>query len=69
MIEHLRSIGTQRLVGIVLQENGAMRALVHDCGFVVVPSRHEPHAIRYVLDLGGAAPDIGVPAPELAMPQ
>jgi acetyltransferase len=66
MIEHLRSNGTQRLVGDVLQENATMRSLVHDCGFAVAPNGHEPGAIRYVLELRGAAPASTEPPQELA---
>jgi len=51
MIDYLRGRGTRRLVGDVLQENAAMRALVHDCGFAVAANGHEPRAIRFALEL------------------
>jgi len=61
IIAWLRAHGTRRLVGWVLTENEAMRALAADCGLRpdAPASRHEPGTVRYVLDLAGSDAQAG----------
>lgn len=53
LVGWLRRRGTSRIVGDVLHDNEAMRALAHDLGFVPAPSR-EQGVLRLVLDLAPA---------------
>ena len=53
--DYLRAKGTRRLVGDVLQENAAMRALMHDCGFVAVPAPCQQGVVRCSLELQAPA--------------
>lgn len=50
LLDWLRARGTTRVVGDVLQDNAAMRALVSGLGFVPATSR-EPGVERFVLEL------------------
>jgi len=55
MVAYLRSHGTQRVVGLVMRENVAMRALSQALGFVVEPDRAVgDDDVRVVLDLARA---------------
>ena len=51
MIAFLSGRGTQRLVGDVLRENEAMRALTRSLGFIASPDASNSDALRFVLAL------------------
>jgi len=53
LVDWLRQRGTQRVVGDVLHDNEAMRALARDFGFVLEPSR-EHGVLRFALELAPA---------------
>ena len=48
LVDWARARGTRRLVGDVLHDNDAMRALMRECGFTATPSR-ETGVMRFVL--------------------
>jgi acetyltransferase len=54
MIRYLRSQGTQRLVGLVLRENEAMRELARQLGFEA-DAHASGDALRLVMNLAPAA--------------
>jgi len=54
LVDWLRRRGTSRIVGDVLHDNEAMRALAHDFGFVQEPSR-ESGVLRFALSLAPAS--------------
>lgn len=54
LVEHARERGTQRLVGLVLRENLAMRRLAAETGFTLDPARGEPGVDCWVLPLAPA---------------
>jgi len=51
MIGYLTRHGTQRMVGLTLRENEAMRELVQSFGFTLDRERSDIDALRYVLEL------------------
>jgi acetyltransferase len=53
MIDYLTSRGTQRMVGLVLRENEAMRKLAGSLGFVRDTAHSDEDALRFVLPLQG----------------
>jgi acetyltransferase len=57
LIRYTRAAGTQRLVGIVLRENAAMRALARSRGFEAQMEPGDGTALRYVLQLQAEAPE------------
>ena len=59
MIEYLQSRGTERMVGDVLHENDAMRALAQAHGFTLDPAGSSTGSLRYVLDLQRRAAQAG----------
>jgi len=54
LVDWLRRRGTSRIVGDVLHDNEAMRALAHDFGFVQESSR-ESGVLRFALSLAPAS--------------
>jgi len=54
LVDWLRRRGTSRIVADVLHDNAAMRALAHDFGFALEPSR-EQGVLRFALDLAPAS--------------
>ena len=59
MIEYLQSRGTERMVGDVLHENDAMRALALAHGFTLDPAGSSAGSLRYVLNLQRRAAQAG----------
>ena len=51
MIAYLAGRGTQRMVGLVLRENQAMRDLAQALGFVRVPSEEESSDVFHVVKM------------------
>jgi len=51
IVDYQRGQGTRRLVGDVLADNAAMRALMDDCGFALDLHGIEPGAVRYTFEL------------------
>ena len=51
MIDYLARHGTQRMIGLVLRENTAMRELARSLGFVVDSTAYDADALRFVLTL------------------
>ena len=56
MIDYLARRGTQRMIGLVLRENTAMRELARSLGFVVDSTAYESDALRFVLTLARRTP-------------
>ena len=55
MIDFLSGRGTQRMVGIVLRENRAMRELAHAQGLMVDAAASDGDALRFMLTLPASA--------------